>query len=231
MSLAESAGHHQGSVWGEGFSRHLGEVKALREGHLAVQLPGAKAASPTPFQVQAEDARQREQPDALTSENMCLTGFDWVDCSGAPDKLDRTCLDGVFVWHFGQKQQLAPLSSWCLKKEARQSSWTGLQRETLSFFLPFTIRTAGSGKYIGTPQMSQLTQCHIGLESLQKKLHQSIAVLLYVQGQAELVALVGLHRAAVQTLQHCLRADLVELLDFKSLNREKKRRCKRVKKH
>lgn len=68
-----------------------------------------------------------------------------------------------------------------------------------------------SGKLTGT-------QCHIRQDSLKKKQHQSIALLLYVQGQAELVAVVGLHGAAVQTLQHSLCGDLVQVLDFKSLN-------------
>lgn len=48
-----------------------------------------------------------------------------------------------------------------------------------------------------------------------------------MQGQAELVAVVGLHRATVQTLQHRLCTDLVEVLDFKSLNRKQRRVGKR----
>lgn len=59
-----------------------------------------------------------------------LTVFGWIDCGGARAEPGRTCLEGVFVWHLRQKQQSAPRSSWCLKKDARQSSWTGLQRET-----------------------------------------------------------------------------------------------------
>lgn len=68
LDLVASARHHRGKVWGEGLSRHLGEVKALREGHNAVQLPSAEEAPPKPFQVQAQDARQRAQLEALARE-------------------------------------------------------------------------------------------------------------------------------------------------------------------
>lgn len=68
FDLVASARHHRGKVWGEGLPRHLGEVKALREGHNAVQLPSAEEAPPKPFQVQAQDARQRAQPEALARE-------------------------------------------------------------------------------------------------------------------------------------------------------------------
>lgn len=65
LALVENARRHRGKVWGEGLPRHLAEVKALWEGHHAVQLPSAEEAPPKPLQVQAQDVRQRAQPQAL----------------------------------------------------------------------------------------------------------------------------------------------------------------------
>lgn len=104
-----------------------------------------------------------------------LTVFGWINCRGARAEPSRTCLDGVFVWHLEQKQQLAPRSSWCLKKDARQSSWMGLQRETwVNLFHP-----CASNKNVKNSCFWQIhwhsaiasalligTQCHLGQDCL-----------------------------------------------------------------
>lgn len=116
--IIQGKDEHLGKVGGERSSDDLREVKRFWESDRAIELPGAAAATPEPFQVHAQDPGQGEHFDALGKKRW-LTSVSFVLSALKPN---LTRLDGVFVPHVGHEQQFMPRSSWSPKKEVMQPS-------------------------------------------------------------------------------------------------------------